>query len=118
MRIRRIFPIPALVLFFAFAASDGALPAAFAAHDGGHGAHGASSAIYTAEGTVVGMEGNADTIIIRHEPVPAVRWPAMTMSFRLEDPSVAEGVKQGDSVRFDFRNNGPTPVIVFMEPLR
>jgi Cu(I)/Ag(I) efflux system membrane fusion protein len=125
MRTLRYLPAFALALALAFAPASGFLPAATAAHGGGHGdAHGASGAapatsdaIYTAKGMVVGMDGNAGTITIRHEPVPAVRWPAMTMSFRLEEPSVAEGVKQGDAVRFDFRNDGPAPTIVHIEPL-
>ncbi|MDR1684836.1 MAG: copper-binding protein [Desulfovibrio sp.] len=143
MRRHHVLPIPAPVLAFALAFTLAlaltlalaftpvpiSLPAAFAAHDGGHGGgHGttaspatgapaASAAVYSAKGTITGLDKAAGTITLRHEAVPAVRWPAMTMTFRLEDPSAAGGLKQGDAVRFDFRNDGPTPTVVHIEPL-
>jgi Cu/Ag efflux protein CusF len=77
----------------------------------------ASAAVYSAKGAITGVDKAEGTITLRHEAVPAVRWPAMTMNFRLEDPSIADGFKLGDAVRFDFRNDGPTPTIVHIEPL-
>jgi Cu(I)/Ag(I) efflux system membrane fusion protein len=132
MRKHHVLPTLALalVLTFAFAPAPDFLPAAFAAHDGGHGGHDshspggtsnaappAGAAIYSAKGTITRLEKAEGSITLRHEAVPAVRWPAMTMTFRLEDPSAADGFKSGDAVRFDFRNDGPTPTVVYIEPL-
>jgi Cu(I)/Ag(I) efflux system membrane fusion protein len=49
-------------------------------------------------------------ITLSHGPVPALDWPSMTMSFRLEKPSLARGFKTGDKVRFTFDQSreGPT----------
>ncbi|MDR2604659.1 MAG: copper-binding protein [Desulfovibrio sp.] len=126
-----VLPTLVLALTFAFAPAPDFLPAAFAAHDGGHGGHdshgttggaagsapAASAAVYSAKGTITRLEKVEGSITLRHEAVPAVRWPAMTMTFRLENPSAADGLKQGDAVRFDFRNDGPTPTVVHVEPL-
>ncbi|MDE2620205.1 MAG: efflux RND transporter periplasmic adaptor subunit [Sphingomonadales bacterium] len=52
----------------------------------------------------------ASSVTLSHEPVPAIRWPAMTMTFQLPDPKIARGLKAGDRVRFGFDQPpaGPT----------
>lgn len=53
---------------------------------------------------------DAQSVTISHQPMPAIGWPAMTMSFHLSDPSLARGIKAGDQVRFAFDQPpaGPT----------
>jgi hypothetical protein len=41
-------------------------------------------------------------VTLSHEPVPALDWPAMTMTFALANPGIARGFKAGDRVRFGF----------------
>ena len=50
------------------------------------------------------------SVTITHQPVPAIHWPAMTMTFRLATPQLAQGIKVGDEVRFRFDQppEGPT----------
>jgi Cu(I)/Ag(I) efflux system membrane fusion protein len=52
----------------------------------------------------------ANSVTLSHEPVPAIGWPAMTMTFQLPDAGVARGLKPGDRVRFGFDQPpaGPT----------
>lgn len=52
----------------------------------------------------------ASSVTISHEPVPAIGWPAMTMTFALPDAVIARGFKTGDRVRFGFDQppTGPT----------
>ncbi len=52
----------------------------------------------------------ANSVTLSHEPVPAIGWPAMTMTFQLPDARVARGLKTGDRVRFGFDQPpaGPT----------
>lgn len=51
-----------------------------------------------------------NSVTLSHEPVPAIGWPAMTMTFQLPDPAIARGLKTGDRVRFGFDRPpaGPT----------
>src|SRR3546814_2014927 len=42
----------------------------------------------------------ANSVTLSHEPVPAIGWPAMTMTFQLPDPKIPRGLKPGDRVRF------------------
>jgi Cu(I)/Ag(I) efflux system membrane fusion protein len=50
------------------------------------------------------------SVTLSHQPVPAIGWPAMTMTFKLADPKLAQGLKVGDRVAFSFDQPpaGPT----------
>jgi Cu(I)/Ag(I) efflux system membrane fusion protein len=50
------------------------------------------------------------SVTIAHQPVPAINWPAMTMTFRLATPALEQGFKAGDRIRFRFDQppEGPT----------
>jgi len=63
---------------------------------------------YETVGRIDRIEGGS--ITLSHQPVPALQWPAMTMTFRLADPALARGFKAGDRVRFRFdqAREGPT----------
>src|SRR3546814_14303114 len=52
----------------------------------------------------------AHSVTLSHEPVPALDWPAMTMTFELANPALARDIKTGDRVRFGFDRPpaGPT----------
>lgn len=52
----------------------------------------------------------ANSVTLSHEPVSAIGWPAMTMTFQLSDPKIVRGLKTGDRVRFGFDQppSGPT----------
>jgi Cu(I)/Ag(I) efflux system membrane fusion protein len=52
-----------------------------------------------------------DKVTLSHQPVPALNWPAMTMTFRLGEPKLARGVKAGDRVAFAFEQTSNGPVV-------
>ena len=50
-------------------------------------------------GAVVrGMDVASSTVTLQHDPVPEWSWPAMTMSFDVDDASMVEGLGDGQSV--------------------
>jgi Cu(I)/Ag(I) efflux system membrane fusion protein len=49
------------------------------------------------------------------KPVPALKWPAMTMPFQLAQPDLARGLKAGDAVRFRFRQKGDEHVVTAID---
>lgn len=63
-----------------------------------------AGAEYSTKGKVTAVKDSG--ITIAHEPVPALKWPAMPMEFGLAKPDMAKTVKPGDavSVRFVERN--------------
>ncbi|WP_088279146.1 efflux RND transporter periplasmic adaptor subunit [Ideonella sp. A 288] len=69
---------------------------------------------YATQGTVVDID--ADSLTLKHDPVPALKWPAMTMPFKLADPALAKGLKKGQAVQFSFRQQGDEHVVTRVAP--
>jgi Cu(I)/Ag(I) efflux system membrane fusion protein len=75
----------------------------------------AKPALYQSRGRVEALTG--DTITFSHEPVPAIGWPAMTMTFKLGAPGLAKGMKVGDRAAFGFEQAaGGGPVVRTIKP--
>jgi Cu(I)/Ag(I) efflux system membrane fusion protein len=60
---------------------------------------------FRAEGKVESVE--SDSITISHGPVPALKWPAMTMGFGKPDAKAFSDIHVGEKVRFEFKKGGP-----------
>lgn len=78
----------------------------------------ASSPISTgaAQGGAYHTRGRIDAIssasaTLSHQAVTAIGWPAMTMTFKLDRPALAKGLKAGDEVTFGFDQTPDGPVI-------
>ena len=52
-----------------------------------------------------------DSVTISHQPVPDIGWPAMTMTFRVEQPALIAGFGKGDRVRFAFDQPAAGPTL-------
>ncbi len=65
--------------------------------------------LHESRGRVEALKGGQVTL--SHEAVPAIGWPAMTMTFRLDPPGLAAGVKVGDQVAFAFEQRPDGPVV-------
>ena len=71
---------------------------------------------HAARGTLDGIGGGGQ-VTISHEPVPDLKWPAMTMDFILANPAVASGLKAGAAIDFEFVERKPGEwVITAMRP--
>ena len=64
---------------------------------------------YTTMGEVASVA--ADSVTINHEPVPALGWPSMTMTFKAPDATMLSGVATGARVQFTFRQEGSQNVL-------
>jgi membrane fusion protein, copper/silver efflux system len=64
----------------------------------------AALASFTAQGQVEGVD--ADSLTIAHGAIAALKWPAMTMPFNKPSPTAFADVKVGDTVHFEFRQQG------------
>ena len=62
--------------------------------------------LHTAQGKVESVA--PDSITISHGPVATLKWPSMTMGFAKTAPDAFPDIKLGDTVRFDFKEGGPT----------
>jgi Cu(I)/Ag(I) efflux system membrane fusion protein len=71
--------------------------------------------LYRTRGRIEALSG--DQITFSHEPVPALGWPAMTMTFTLDPPSLAKGLKVGDRVAFGFEQRPAGPAVRQLSPV-
>ncbi|NIY47424.1 copper-binding protein [Cedecea colo] len=60
--------------------------------------------VYQSHGVVKKVA--ADSLSIAHKPVPALNWPAMTMTFSLPAKGILPQLKAGDTVDFTFSQQG------------
>lgn len=70
--------------------------------------------LYETRGRVEAIQG--DHITFSHEPVPQIGWPAMTMTFKLDPPNLAKGLKVGDHAAFGFEQKPDGPVVRDIRP--
>ncbi len=78
-------------------------------------APGGKSALYETRGRIEAL--TADTITLSHEPVPAIGWPAMIMTFKLGSPNLVKAAKVGDQVSFGFEQKPDGPIIRRLSPM-
>jgi Cu(I)/Ag(I) efflux system periplasmic protein CusF len=75
----------------------------------------AAAGAITSTGTVTQVDAAAGTITINHGPIAAVSWPAMTMQFTAENPTILEGIAVGDSVSFELKSATETSVVTMVQ---
>ena len=69
----------------------------------------------SASGTVEAVDVAAGKIAISHDPVEALKWPAMTTGFKATPEQVAS-VQAGQKVEFEFESQGMDSTITQITP--
>lgn len=77
-----------------------------------------SDAAKTGSGTgvVTAIDKTAGTVTIKHEAIPAVDWPAMTMAFKAIPASLLDSLKVGEKVSFDVKVKGSDAEVTAVTP--
>lgn len=68
---------------------------------------GASAGGHKAEGAVDAIDAKAGTVSISHGPIASLKWPAMTMEFKVANDALLKDVKPGAAVSFEFVERQP-----------
>lgn len=69
----------------------------------------------TGVGVVTAVDAVAGTVSLDHEPINAIQWPAMSMQFRAEDPSILSSIAVGDHVNFTLKSATDPSMITAIE---
>ncbi|EKD98562.1 MAG: hypothetical protein ACD_23C00369G0001 [uncultured bacterium] len=85
----------------------------------GHAGHGAQTnpdgsaspqavtgAGHQAEGTVEEVDAKSSTVTLAHGPVASLKWPAMSMEFKVANSALLKNLKPGAAVAFEFVERG------------
>jgi Cu/Ag efflux protein CusF len=57
---------------------------------------------HAATGVVESVDRDNNTAVIHHDPVLSIGMPEMTMTFRLADPAMADQLRSGERIGFEF----------------
>jgi Cu(I)/Ag(I) efflux system membrane fusion protein len=69
-----------------------------------HAQHG----LHRGRGRIASVETSKGTVQIEHDPIPSLKWAAMTMAFAVADRKQLAALKPGDTVEFNLRSQ-PNP---------
>ena len=67
-------------------------------------------------GVVTAIDKAAGALTIKHDAIPAVDWPAMTMAFKANPASLLSGLKVGEKVTFDVSVKGSDAEVTAIQP--
>jgi membrane fusion protein, copper/silver efflux system len=67
---------------------------------------------HSAQGTVESVDSRGGAASISHGPVASLKWPAMTMEFKIKDPALLGRLKPGSKISFDFTEQAPGDWVV------
>lgn len=68
-------------------------------------------------GVIKAIDAKAGTLTIQHGPIPAVSWPAMTMTFKATPPTLLTGLKVGEKIGFDAKVRGTAAEVTAVRPM-
>jgi multidrug efflux pump subunit AcrA (membrane-fusion protein)/Cu/Ag efflux protein CusF len=91
----------------ASAATPASAPGAAAA-----AAPGVTGAGHHGEGAVDSIDAKAGTVSLSHGPIPELKWPAMTMEFKVANEHLLHGLAPGAKVKFEFVERQPGEWVV------
>ena len=84
--------------------------------DAGSGAKKGAAASHEGAATVKAVDASKGVVTLAHGPIASIKWPAMTMDFKLKDATLAQGIKAGDAVTFEFVESGGNYVVTRISP--
>ena len=102
-----------LMIALTFAAFGAATMPSYAGD--AHSAKTEAQKSYAAKGEVIELDQAAGKVKLKHQAVPALGWPGMTMFFPVADKAQLARLKVGDRVAFRFVQAADGPLITQIE---
>ena len=73
---------------------------------------------YAVKGEVIALDQAAGKVKLKHQAVPELGWPGMTMFFPVADKAQLARLKVGDRVDFRFVQAADGPLITQIKPVK
>ena len=77
-----------------------------------------AAAVTMVNGEVRKVDKEVGKITLKHDAIPNLEMPGMTMAFRVQEPAMLDKVKEGDKVRFAADKAGGTLTVTRIEPAK
>jgi len=72
------------------------------AHAEQHNSEASAAVTHAGRGKVNSVNLEAGTVNLTHDPIKSLRWPKMTMDFKVRDPGLVKELKPGEEVDFEL----------------
>lgn len=69
-------------------------------------------------GVIKAIDTAKGTVTIQHQAIASIHWPAMTMTFKADPPSLLKRVKVGEKVAFTLHPNGMHSTVTAIAPAK
>jgi Cu/Ag efflux protein CusF len=66
---------------------------------------------HTGVGVVTKIDAASNTVRLKHEPIKSLKWPSMTMDFKVKDRAILDKLAVEKKVEFDFVKEGKSYVV-------
>ena len=63
------------------------------------------------KGTVKSVDAAKGTVMLAHDPIQSMKWPAMTMTFKAKDKAMLGKLAKDKKVDFEFKQEGKDYII-------
>jgi Cu(I)/Ag(I) efflux system protein CusF len=73
--------------------------------------HAQATPAHQATGVVKSVDLAKSSVILAHDPVKSLKWPAMTMPFTVKDKALLDKLQPGRKIEFEFVQQGKNYVI-------
>ena len=83
-----------------------------------HAAHHPAAALPNSDGEVRKVDKEQGKVTLKHGPLANLDMPAMTMVFKVADPKMLDGIKEGDKVRFIADKVNGAITVTAIEPAK
>jgi Cu/Ag efflux protein CusF len=77
-----------------------------------------SEQMHHGRGVVEAVNAGKGIVTLDHEAIKSLRWPKMVMDFKVQDPALLKGLKEGDQIEFDLVKMGKQYHITRIAPVR
>ena len=72
----------------------------------------AASQLHRGQGTVQAVDANSGMVEIEHAPIASLKWPAMSMEFKVKDKTQLARLSKGQAVEFEFSEQGAGEYVI------
>ncbi len=71
-----------------------------------------ASATHRGEGTIEAVDAKTASVTLAHGPIPSLKWPAMTMDFKVKNAALLRTLKPGQRIDFDTVAGAPGEYVI------
>lgn len=79
---------------------------------------GQDAMIHQGHGTIKSLDLDEGRVVLNHQPIQSLHWPAMTMSFSVKDKAQLRTLKPGMAVDFDLEKSGSAYQVTRIAPAK